>query len=428
MITSASGEFQFHGRGEDVLEASHPEYAPGRVRPNAKRRTESHLVLRLRMKSDVRSLAPISGTVLGPDGAPVEGARVKGRLHWHPDTYRELFRTPESETHTDETGQFTLKPLSDISYDFTITHESYGAGFANDVAPGTKGLVVRLGAPGIIRGRVVDGSGGPVPRFGIALIPSGELRKRYNRWYQGEVFHNPSGRYSIGGLAHGAYKVHAMRPGFASSPATGVTVPGPGGAPVDVDFVLAPALRLSGVVEESLGHPVAGATVAIGGHGPPSLGEGGGSAQTSSDGRFVLEGLRPGKIRLMVFAANFRANQSSTVDLREESSPEVTITLVRIAPEPAAEDRSAAIADVGIHTHESSQSMEIVAVMEGSPAAQAGLAPGDVIVKIDGKPFLHSGLPRELLRGEDGTEVRLDVKSPGKAEPVTITLRRRNLQ
>ncbi|HEV2998296.1 MAG TPA: S41 family peptidase [Solirubrobacteraceae bacterium] len=57
----------------------------------------------------------------------------------------------------------------------------------------------------------------------------------------------------------------------------------------------------------------------------------------------------------------------------------------------------------------------IVQVFDSSPAQEAGLRVGDVIVSVDGRSLagLSEGFDTTLIRGRPGTDVRLGVESPG---------------
>ena len=69
----------------------------------------------------------------------------------------------------------------------------------------------------------------------------------------------------------------------------------------------------------------------------------------------------------------------------------------------------------------------IVSPVEGSPAWEAGLMPGDVITKIDGKAVFGLELPAigSRVRGEPGTTVRVTVARPGEDERELVITRRR---
>ncbi len=62
----------------------------------------------------------------------------------------------------------------------------------------------------------------------------------------------------------------------------------------------------------------------------------------------------------------------------------------------------------------------------GSPAMQAGLRRGDVIAAVDGVDTkgLDSGKVADMLRGPRNTQVRVTVRRPGVAEPITLTVTR----
>ena len=70
--------------------------------------------------------------------------------------------------------------------------------------------------------------------------------------------------------------------------------------------------------------------------------------------------------------------------------------------------------------------IQVVAARDGSPAATAGLRPGDYIRDIGGNPTRLMSVVRanQLLRGDDGSSVTLSVIRGNAAEPVDMTLTR----
>ena len=68
--------------------------------------------------------------------------------------------------------------------------------------------------------------------------------------------------------------------------------------------------------------------------------------------------------------------------------------------------------------------VQVVAAREGSPAAAAGLRPGDYVRQIDGRPTRTMSVvrARHLLRGAPGSTVSLEVIRDNAAEPVTLEL------
>ncbi len=66
----------------------------------------------------------------------------------------------------------------------------------------------------------------------------------------------------------------------------------------------------------------------------------------------------------------------------------------------------------------------VVSPMEGSPAEQAGLRPGDIVVAVDGQSIVGMSLVEavNLIRGPRGSEVRLLVRHLGEAGEVEIAV------
>lgn len=67
---------------------------------------------------------------------------------------------------------------------------------------------------------------------------------------------------------------------------------------------------------------------------------------------------------------------------------------------------------VGIEVVEESGRVTVVSPIDDTPAARAGIRPGDVIVEVDGQTLQGEGLERavHLMRGEPGTEVNVVIE------------------
>ena len=70
--------------------------------------------------------------------------------------------------------------------------------------------------------------------------------------------------------------------------------------------------------------------------------------------------------------------------------------------------------------------VKIIAPIDGSPAADAGLQTGDIIIKLGSVPVKGMSLNEaiELMRGPKGSEIELTIGRPGDSQPFTVTLKR----
>jgi carboxyl-terminal processing protease len=85
---------------------------------------------------------------------------------------------------------------------------------------------------------------------------------------------------------------------------------------------------------------------------------------------------------------------------------------------------------VGIEVTMEDEGVKVVAPIDGTSAAKAGIRPGDMIVAIDGVPIDTSGLNDAIsrMRGKAGTSVKVTVKRAGTEVPVDFMLERSNVQ
>lgn len=85
---------------------------------------------------------------------------------------------------------------------------------------------------------------------------------------------------------------------------------------------------------------------------------------------------------------------------------------------------------IGAALEKKNGALVITRVFEGSPAADAGLVPGDAIVAVDGKSTADVALEISIahIKGEAGTEVELEVRKKGDRATKLMTLTRRTIQ
>lgn len=81
---------------------------------------------------------------------------------------------------------------------------------------------------------------------------------------------------------------------------------------------------------------------------------------------------------------------------------------------------------VGIHVQETEEGITVVAPIDNSPAMDAGIRPGDVLIRVDGQDVSGQAVGDvvERVRGEEGTQVTLTFRREGEPDPLTFTLTR----
>lgn len=81
---------------------------------------------------------------------------------------------------------------------------------------------------------------------------------------------------------------------------------------------------------------------------------------------------------------------------------------------------------IGIQIDTTGALPKVIAPIAGSPAAKAGILPGDVINSVDGKSLegLNPTDASDLIRGAEGTDVTLELTHEGETKPYKITVTR----
>jgi carboxyl-terminal processing protease len=100
------------------------------------------------------------------------------------------------------------------------------------------------------------------------------------------------------------------------------------------------------------------------------------------------------------------------------------------APQTAGSPRFSGIGVQVDLPREGKDRLLILTVYPDSPADRAGIKPHDAIVAIGGEPVNSSTPPDQIigkLRGEEGTDVRVSVRTPGQA-PRDVTITRRLIE
>lgn len=94
-----------------------------------------------------------------------------------------------------------------------------------------------------------------------------------------------------------------------------------------------------------------------------------------------------------------------------------------------AQDLSGSFEGIGVEVGLRNNQLTIVAPLKGTPGEKAGLKPGDVITKIDGKDATDMSVEEavKLIRGKGGTEVTLSIFRKGWSEVKDIKITRETI-
>jgi carboxyl-terminal processing protease len=85
---------------------------------------------------------------------------------------------------------------------------------------------------------------------------------------------------------------------------------------------------------------------------------------------------------------------------------------------------------IGLEVTDNGGLLQVISPIDGTPAAAAGLLPGDLITAVDGKTVQGLSLNDAVaeMRGSPDTKVKLIVKREGVTDPITVTLTRQIIQ
>ncbi len=94
------------------------------------------------------------------------------------------------------------------------------------------------------------------------------------------------------------------------------------------------------------------------------------------------------------------------------------------------EDTGGTYGGVGLQVNVRDGVLTVIAPMEDTPAFEAGILPGDQLVKIDGRSTERLGMNEavKVLRGEPGSKLVVSILRPSMSEPKDITLTRQDIR
>jgi carboxyl-terminal processing protease len=85
---------------------------------------------------------------------------------------------------------------------------------------------------------------------------------------------------------------------------------------------------------------------------------------------------------------------------------------------------------VGMNVEEDRRGLKVLRVFEGSPAKQAGIVEGDLILAVNGRSIagVNSEVATGRIKGPSGTTVKLELFTPGRDGTRTVTVERERIE
>ncbi len=282
-------------------------------------------------------------------------------------------------------------------------------------------IVLALGAGGSAAGRVVDLGGQPIATYAIAVdqfkAADGE-GVPYNMAEIGRLqISQADGAFAFDRLRPGTYvfRVQAagLAPGFSQSVVvrSGVRQGG-------IEIRVGEGATVRGTVRSAEDNtPLAGAAVALWEPAsalPPNV------TRTDSEGNYELRGVQAGRHSLRVTHAEHLSEVSSGLDIRGSGVVRRDVKLLRRVA-----GQAFSFHGIGAVLQSGKRGIEVMSIMDGTPAAAFGLQPGDAIRSVDREQTSEMDLRRvvEMIRGEEGAAVQIEIDREGEGR-MTLNIER----
>ncbi len=404
----ARGEFRAAAPEGLVLEARLPGRAPGRARVDALALVNGRITIALGPPVDRPALpgGGIRGRVVARGAGPVPGALVVATL----GRARGPYPLPVAQATTGADGRFELRDLPAGPYQLLARAEDHAPATAQALAGSTDEVILELPDGGRLRGCVRDaGTGEPVAPFTVLVFV-----RHSALWLDPErslSVVDPGGCYALADLRPGPAAVVFSAPGRAPSAALSVEIPAPP-SEARLDAALEAGGTLTGVVrDEATGGPLEGARLGVEG----SLASAASTfpvlsvADTGPDGAFTLGGL-PARFSISAVAAGHHARVVGGLEVEPgRALGPIEVRLRALAP---GEEPRTELAGIGVGLSPREEGLLVTQVVPGGGAAEAGIAPGDLILQVNGRPVTELGFGGcvDLIRGPEGTFVQLQVR------------------
>ena len=346
---------------------------------------------------ELEPLPGLGGRVVDTDGRPVLGARVDldaaGR-HVH--------------ARTDADGRFRFDQVpSGQGGRAVASHDEHADSAEVELLPGAA-PTLRLGAPGFVEGSVVDADGRAVGPAVVRIADEHHDGPGEARPHRQRVPTDEHGRFRLGPLRPGRFDLSATLDDHPPALRRGVRVGG-GETLRGVTLTLDGGATLQGRVQTTDG-PAASVALALRcGEEPERTGT------SDGEGQYRFDGLPPGVCWLSARAPGHLV-EVGTITIGDHGAHRLDLRL-----RDAGEAREAALPRHGFDLRESEDGMVVARVRPGSPAAAAGLDPGDRVRSVDFRPLgAHdfAGVVGEAAQGS--ANLTLEIVRDSRVETVYV--------
>ena len=394
-ITADDGAFAFSAVAPElIVTASRPE-SPEKVAfedtiaVGGEERKEIEIILK-------RERDPIAIHVIDDRGYPIDGARARAISLTSDVSLR-------TTAFTDKLGDAKIEDAAGLNLRVEISASGYATN-VETLASAPKEWKVTLDR-GIRLQGTVTGRGGRERVAGAKVtlyLPTGTR----------ELSTGEDGVFKMNDITPGPLRLRVAHSAYVAVEKT-VKVERPNDVDRAVELAsidLERAGTVEGEVVDDRGNPVAGAKVAKDevpeylplGPLPPGV------VATNEKGEFTLEGLPEGELILEAFAPGVGRGKEERIAVRKDR----TTTRVRIRLERSDERAGPAVmAGIALTFKEAGSSgMLVAAVIPGSSADRAGMAAGDLVVRIDGVAPSTVADAMHRLRGPERQDALFEVQ------------------
>ncbi len=233
--------------------------------------------------------------------------------------------------------------------------------------------------------------------------------------FSNEDFYSTDGSFEYGPLRPGTYQLRASADGYAPGSSAPIVVRA-GGLNVLPHIVLVGGGTITGRVTDPANKPIAAARVGLFDPSTPFFEL---PRWTDEDGVYTITGVPPGRRSVYCTAKGHLSQVSAGLEVPTNGEVVRDIVLER-----GGSGEQFQFHGIGAVLTTEEGGVTVVEAMDGRPASIFGIQAGDSITAVDGLPTEGMRLDEviELIRGEEGIEVELDLERGG--ERLTIKVER----